>query len=86
MHDLLISQSPNSSADVVITLSAIAGSVMLSNASGSIIDITAPKYLPLALSVLSFGPLNGPVLGPLIVSLPPILARLFIWSLSILCM
>ncbi|TDZ15838.1 Citrinin biosynthesis cluster MFS transporter mrr1 [Colletotrichum orbiculare MAFF 240422] len=47
-------------------LGAVAGSVMLSNVAGSIIDITDPKYLPLALSVYSFGPLNGPVLGPLI--------------------
>ncbi|KAI9164161.1 Major facilitator superfamily multidrug transporter mdrA [Paramyrothecium foliicola] len=47
-------------------LGAMAGSVMLSNTGGSIIDITPPKYLPLALSVISFGPLNGPVLGPLI--------------------
>ncbi|KAH7362765.1 major facilitator superfamily transporter [Plectosphaerella cucumerina] len=47
-------------------LGAVAGSVMLSNTGGSIADITAPKYLPLALSVISFGPLNGPVLGPLL--------------------
>ncbi|OLN87047.1 putative MFS-type transporter C409.08-like protein 1 [Colletotrichum chlorophyti] len=46
-------------------LGAVAGSVMLSNVGGSIIDITSPKYLPLAISVYSFGPLNGPVLGPL---------------------
>ncbi|GJC79781.1 citrinin biosynthesis cluster MFS transporter mrr1 [Colletotrichum liriopes] len=45
--------------------SAVAGSVMLSNVGGSIMDITNPKYLPLAMSVYSFGPLNGPVLGPL---------------------
>ncbi|KAF6802125.1 MFS multidrug transporter [Colletotrichum sojae] len=47
-------------------LGAVAGSVMLSNVAGSIIDITDAKYLPLAISVYSFGPLNGPVLGPLI--------------------
>ncbi|KAL0942955.1 MFS multidrug transporter [Colletotrichum truncatum] len=47
-------------------LGAVAGSVMLSNVAGSIIDITDPKYLPLAISVYSFGPLNGPVLGPLV--------------------
>ncbi|EGY18659.1 caffeine resistance protein [Verticillium dahliae VdLs.17] len=47
-------------------LGAVAGSVMLSNTGGSIADITAPKYLPLALSVISFGPLNGPVLGPML--------------------
>ncbi|KAK2729739.1 MFS multidrug transporter [Colletotrichum kahawae] len=47
-------------------LGAVAGSVMLSNVAGSIMDITDPKYLPLAISVYSFGPLNGPVLGPLI--------------------
>lgn len=41
---------------------------MLSNVGGSIMDITNPKYLPLAMSVYSFGPLNGPVLGPLMVS------------------
>ncbi|OBR07080.1 Major facilitator superfamily transporter [Colletotrichum higginsianum IMI 349063] len=46
-------------------LGAVAGSVMLSNVGGSIMDITNPKYLPLAMSVYSFGPLNGPVLGPL---------------------
>src|SRR5690242_10649943 len=46
--------------------SAVAGSVMLSNVGGSIVDITHPQYLPLAISVFSFGPLNGPVLGPLI--------------------
>lgn len=63
-------QSSGASADVIIILSAFASTVMLANASGSILDITDPKYVPLALSVLSFGPLNGPVLGPLIVSLP----------------
>ncbi|KAK1991415.1 major facilitator superfamily transporter, partial [Colletotrichum falcatum] len=47
-------------------LGAVAGSVMLSNVGGSIMDITHPKYLPLAMSIYSFGPLNGPVLGPLI--------------------
>lgn len=47
---------------------AVAGSVMLSNVAGSIIDIIEPGYLPLALSVYNFGPLNGPVLGPLVVS------------------
>lgn len=52
---------------------AVAGSVMLSNTGGSIADMTAPKYLPLALSVISFGPLNGPVLGPLIVRPAPLL-------------
>lgn len=41
---------------------------MLSNVAGSIIDIIEPGYLPLALSVYNFGPLNGPVLGPLVVS------------------
>ncbi|KAK8023552.1 mfs multidrug transporter [Apiospora rasikravindrae] len=45
---------------------AVAGSVMLSNVAGSIIDIIEPGYLPLALSVYNFGPLNGPVLGPLV--------------------
>ncbi|KAK8005803.1 mfs multidrug transporter [Apiospora arundinis] len=45
---------------------ALAGSVMLSNVAGSIIDIIEPGYLPLALSVYNFGPLNGPVLGPLV--------------------
>ena len=39
---------------------------MLANVGGSIVDMTHPKYLPLAMSVFSFGPLNGPVLGPLI--------------------
>ncbi|KAH8892539.1 major facilitator superfamily transporter [Thozetella sp. PMI_491] len=47
-------------------LGAVAGSVMLSNGGGSIVDITDPHYLPLAISVFSFGPLNGPVLGPLV--------------------
>ncbi|RKF75688.1 Citrinin biosynthesis cluster MFS transporter mrr1 [Golovinomyces cichoracearum] len=43
--------------------SAFAGSVMVSNAAGSISDNFSGKYRPLALSLWSLAPLNGPAIG-----------------------
>ena len=39
---------------------------MVSNSPGTIVDITEPEYLALAMSCWSIAPLNGPVTGPLI--------------------
>ncbi|OCK83166.1 MFS general substrate transporter [Lepidopterella palustris CBS 459.81] len=45
---------------------ALAGSVMLANAPGTISDIVNEEYRALAFSAWSIGPMNGPVIGPLI--------------------
>ncbi|KAF2805049.1 MFS general substrate transporter [Mytilinidion resinicola] len=45
---------------------AIAGSAMLANAPGTIADLVNEEYRALAFSVWSIGPMNGPVLGPLV--------------------
>lgn len=39
---------------------------MISNGPGSVVDITKPEHLALAISIWSIAPLNGPVTGPLI--------------------
>lgn len=39
---------------------------MISNSPGSIVDISQPEYLALAMSLWSIAPLNGPTLGPII--------------------
>jgi multidrug resistance protein len=45
---------------------AIAGAAMISNAPGTVSDITSDEYRALAFSIWSLGPMNGPVIGPLI--------------------
>ncbi|KAL7932455.1 major facilitator superfamily domain-containing protein [Trichoderma chlorosporum] len=47
-------------------LGGLFGAAMLSNAPGTVVDITKPEYLSLGMSVYCVAPLNGPVLGPLI--------------------
>lgn len=39
---------------------------MISNAPGSIVDITEPEYLAFSLSMYCIAPLNGPTTGPII--------------------
>jgi MFS family permease len=39
---------------------------MISNGPGTVVDITKPDRLALAMSIWSIAPLNGPVTGPLI--------------------
>ena len=45
---------------------AIAGAAMISNAPGTVSDISREEYRALAFSIWSLGPMNGPVIGPLI--------------------
>jgi multidrug resistance protein len=45
---------------------AIAGAAMISNAPGTVSDITSDDYRALAFSIWSLGPMNGPVVGPLV--------------------
>ncbi|KAF2848355.1 MFS general substrate transporter [Plenodomus tracheiphilus IPT5] len=45
---------------------AIAGAAMISNAPGTVSDIVSDDYRALAFSIWSLGPMNGPVVGPLI--------------------
>lgn len=47
-------------------LGAIAGSAMISNAPGTVADISSEEYRALAFSIWSIGPMNGPVVGPLV--------------------
>ena len=54
---------------VVRFFGAIAGSAMISNAPGTISDITNDKYRALAFSIWSIGPLNGPVVRSFSLSL-----------------
>ena len=51
---------------VVRFFGAIAGSVMISNAPGTVSDIVTDEYRALAFSIWSIGPLNGPTFGPII--------------------
>lgn len=51
---------------VVRFFGAIAGSAMISNAPGTVSDIVSDDYRALAFSIWSIGPMNGPVIGPLI--------------------
>lgn len=46
--------------------SALAGSCMISNAPGSLSDISSEATRALVFSIWSIGPMNGPVTGPLI--------------------
>lgn len=43
---------------------ALAGSAMISNAPGTVGDIVSDEYRALAFSIWSIGPMNGPVIGP----------------------
>ena len=45
---------------------AVAAAAMVSNAPGSINDVAREEYRALVFSIWGIGPLNGPVLGPLI--------------------
>jgi hypothetical protein len=45
---------------------AIAGAAMISNAPGTVSDIVSDDYRALAFSIWSIGPMNGPVVGPLV--------------------
>ncbi|KAI8930925.1 hypothetical protein NX059_011940 [Plenodomus lindquistii] len=45
---------------------AIAGAAMISNAPGTVADIISDDYRALAFSIWSLGPMNGPVIGPLV--------------------
>jgi MFS family permease len=51
---------------VVRFFGAIAGSAMISNAPGTVADIVHDDFRALAFSVWSIGPMNGPVVGPLV--------------------
>jgi hypothetical protein len=51
---------------VVRFLGAIAGSAMISNAPGTVADIVHDDFRALAFSIWSIGPMNGPVVGPLV--------------------
>ncbi|MCJ1475105.1 hypothetical protein MMC13_003765 [Lambiella insularis] len=51
---------------VVRFFGALAASAMIANSPGTISDITTDEYRALAFSIWSIGPLNGPVLGPII--------------------
>ncbi|KAI9889785.1 MAG: hypothetical protein M1814_004987 [Vezdaea aestivalis] len=51
---------------VVRFFGAVAGAAMIANSPGSVSDIVGDEYRALAFSVWSIGPLNGPVLGPII--------------------
>ncbi|EKG12226.1 Sugar transporter conserved site, partial [Macrophomina phaseolina MS6] len=44
---------------------ALAGSAMISNAPGTVGDIVSDEYRALAFSIWSIGPMNGPVIGPI---------------------
>ncbi len=45
---------------------ALAGSAMIANSPGTVMDITPPHQRALAFAIWSVGPMNGPVTGPLI--------------------
>ncbi|PVI08688.1 MFS general substrate transporter [Periconia macrospinosa] len=47
-------------------LGAVAGSAMISNAPGTVSDISSEEYRALAFSIWSIGPMNGPVFGPVV--------------------
>lgn len=53
---------------VVRFFGAVAGSAMIANSPGTIADIVGDEYRATAFSIWSIGPMNGPVLGPVIVS------------------
>ncbi|OAQ79177.1 MFS transporter [Purpureocillium lilacinum] len=45
---------------------AFFGAVMISNAPGSVVDVSNPDYLARSMSLFGVAPLNGPVTGPII--------------------
>ncbi|KAG5999317.1 hypothetical protein E4U54_001925 [Claviceps lovelessii] len=51
---------------VVRFIGAFFGSVMLSNAPGTVVDVSNPDYLARSMSFFGVAPLNGPVTGPII--------------------
>ncbi|PHH60336.1 hypothetical protein CDD81_1821 [Ophiocordyceps australis] len=51
---------------VVRFFGAFFGAVMISNAPGSIVDLSNPEYLARSMSLFGIAPLNGPVTGPII--------------------
>jgi hypothetical protein len=51
---------------VVRFFGAFAGAAMISNAPGTVSDIVSDDYRALAFSIWSIGPMNGPVVGPLV--------------------
>ncbi|TKA75423.1 hypothetical protein B0A49_05036 [Cryomyces minteri] len=59
--------APNIEAILVTRFfGAFAASAMISNAPGTINDISEEEYRALAFSIWSIGPMNGPVIGPLV--------------------
>ncbi|KAG5969616.1 hypothetical protein E4U58_001279 [Claviceps cyperi] len=51
---------------VVRFIGAFFGAVMISNAPGTVVDVSNPDYLARSLSLFALAPLNGPVTGPII--------------------
>ncbi|KKY22599.1 putative mfs multidrug transporter [Phaeomoniella chlamydospora] len=51
---------------IVRFFGALGASAMISNAPGTVGDISVEKYQALAFSLWGIGPLNGPVIGPII--------------------
>ncbi|GAB0134609.1 hypothetical protein EsDP_00002974 [Epichloe bromicola] len=51
---------------VVRFFGAFFGAVMISNAPGTVVDVSNPDYLARSISLFSVAPLNGPVTGPII--------------------
>ncbi|POR34910.1 Putative MFS-type transporter [Tolypocladium paradoxum] len=51
---------------VVRFFGAFFGAVMISNAPGSVVDVSNPDYLARSMSLFAVAPFNGPVTGPII--------------------
>jgi multidrug resistance protein len=51
---------------IVRFFGAMAGAAMISNAPGTVSDISSDNYRALAFSVWAIGPMNGPVVGPVV--------------------
>ncbi|KXJ90242.1 major facilitator superfamily domain-containing protein [Microdochium bolleyi] len=51
---------------VVRFFCAVFGSVMVSNAAGTVVDISTEEYRALVMSLWSIAPMNGPTTGPII--------------------
>ncbi|RYP23158.1 hypothetical protein DL765_001243 [Monosporascus sp. GIB2] len=51
---------------VVRFFGAVFGAVMVSNAAGTIVDVSTEEYRALTMSLWSIAPMNGPVTGPVI--------------------
>ncbi|EUC38162.1 hypothetical protein COCCADRAFT_83747 [Bipolaris zeicola 26-R-13] len=65
---VLPSAMANNLAQILVMrfFGAIAGAAMISNAPGTVSDISREEYRALAFSIWSLGPMNGPVIGPVI--------------------